>query len=300
MNAESPERPSTGMTSSDMRAIWPGALLVVYLAATALLLLFGRGRVSAAAIVLHLAVLAAIAGATWLPSVPPWLRAWSPLMALLFLYSEMPALIAAAGHQRLYDPTVVQWEHALFGGQPARDWAARWSSTVVSEPLHFAYLSYYALIVAVPAALYLGPRRREFAVAVFVLMVTFVVCFATYIVFPVAGPRYIWPSAAPHGIFRAAATWLLESRSSQGTAFPSSHVAVATTQSILALRFFGRRGIPVVVLTLGLAAGAIYGGFHYAIDVLAGLAVAIAASTVALRLTERGRAASYANASAPT
>jgi membrane-associated phospholipid phosphatase len=300
MNADSPERRSTGMTSSDMRAIWPGALLVVYLAATALLLLLGRERVSATAIALHLAVLAAIAAATWLPSVPGWLRAWAPLMALLFLYSEMPALITAAGHQQLYDPTVIHWERAWFGGQPARDWARSWPSRVVSEPLHFAYLSYYALIVGVPAVLYAGKRRQDFETAVFVLMFTFVACFVTYIVFPVAGPRYIWPSAAPTGVFRAAATWLLESRSSQGTAFPSSHVAVAATQSILAWRYFGRRGIPVLLLTLGLATGAIYGGFHYAIDVVAGLAFAIVASAVALRLARRGPSAGYANAIAPT
>ena len=41
-------------------------------------------------------VLIATAAVTYVRSVPTWLRAWAPLLLLLFLYSEMPAIIAAA------------------------------------------------------------------------------------------------------------------------------------------------------------------------------------------------------------
>ena len=65
MNAESSRLRSTGMTSSDMRAIWPGALLVVYLAGSGVLLLIGGGRASIGATALHFAVLFAMAGTVW-------------------------------------------------------------------------------------------------------------------------------------------------------------------------------------------------------------------------------------------
>src|SRR5207237_1439541 len=143
------------------------------------------------------------------------------LLALLFLYTEMPMLIRAAGHTLFFDADVIRWEQATFATQPAVAWAAAWPSRVVSELLHAAYLSYYAIIFSVPLVLYVAGRRRDFAEGVFVLMLVFVVCFVCYIVFPVAGPRYLWASSSTQhiGPMRAVAAWLLEARSSLGPAF---------------------------------------------------------------------------------
>ena len=295
---------STGRISSDIVAIWPGALLCAYLTVGAVLLAFGSARVSAAALSVHLAVLAAMAAATWLRFVPAWLRRWAPLLSLLFLYTELPLLIRAAGHQSFFDPTVMRWEAALFGGQPATQWAAAWPSTALSELLHLGYVSYYPIIFSVPVVLALQKRDREFHEALFVLLLTFVACFIAFVVFPVAGPRYLWrsPAADVQGPVRAFALWLLETRSSRGTAFPSSHVAVATTQSILAMLYLRGRGALIPVMTVLLGAGAVYGGFHYAIDVVAGLAVGILVTSIGLATSRfaGGQRPDYANATAPT
>lgn len=285
MNAASSRLRFTGVTSSDMAAIWPGTLLVVYLMTTGIMLLIGHDRVSALAMTAHFAALAAIAATTWVRGVPAWLRSWAPLLILLFLYSEMPAIIAAAGHTSLQDAQVIGWEAFLFGSQPAAAWARAWSSLLFSETVHLAYLLYYPVIFAIPALLYLGKRLPAFHVAVTILLATFIVCFLSYAFFPVAGPRYLWPSAAPSGPFRQFALFLLESRSSQGTAFPSSHVAVATTQAVLAVAFFGVRGLVVALVAVGIAAGAVYGGFHYAIDIVAGIAVGLAVPLGGLWIT---------------
>ena len=299
MNAESSPLRSTGTTSSDMRAIWPGALLVVYLAITGFALLVGFDRVWGGGVALHFGVLLAIAAATWIEPVPRWLRSWAPLLALLFLYSEMPMLIRVAGHADLFDATVIRWERTLFGSQPALEWAIRWPALWLSETLHLAYLAYYPMIFAVPAALYFTTRGAEFSEAVFVLMLAFIVCFLCYIAFPVAGPRYSWAttSAAPRGPARSLVVWLLESRSSRGTAFPSSHVAVAVTQALLAFRYFGRKGVILASLTFGLALGAVYGGFHYAVDVITGLVIGCVITPLGLLSVKRR---DQANATAPT
>ncbi len=268
------------------------------------LLLLGRARVPGAAIAVHLAVLLAIAAATWLPVVPRWLRRWAPLLSLLFLYTELPLLIRAAGHQALFDPMVVGWESALFGGQPALQWAAAWNSLFLSELLHAGYVGYYAIIFVVPVLLTVQRRDHDFSEAVFVLLLTFTVCFFAYVVFPVAGPRYLWrpgPEIAA-GPIRRFTLWILEARSSRGTAFPSSHVAVATTQSILAVVYFGRRGVLVGALSTLLALGAVYGGFHFAIDVVAGAGVGTAVAAIGLAAVRQvgQRRDDYANATAPT
>jgi membrane-associated phospholipid phosphatase len=284
-----------------MRAISPGALLVCYLGAGAVLLVLGRERVYSGGLAVHLVVLAAIAVATFSRRVPVWLAAWTPLIALLFLYTELPMLIRAAGHGRFYDMTVMSWETRIFDGQPAFEWAMKFPSRLLSETVHAAYLSYYAIIFSVPVMLWLRGRRREFAEAMFVLMLTFVACFVFFIAFPVEGPRYLRAGSAPSGPMRDLTLWLLNARSSQGTAFPSSHVAVATAQSLLAWWYFGPRALVVGLLTLGLGFGAVYGGFHYAIDVIVGAVFGGLLMLTGLELFALiDRTATQANATAPT
>lgn len=233
---------------------------------------------------LHTTLLLVIALTTLRDRSAPWLRAWAPLLAIFFLYAELPDLITAAGHTAPLDDVVISWEQRLFGGQPAREWAAGDQTPWLSEMLHLAYLAYFPIIYVLPLALWITGRREAFATATFGLMLTFVACFVCYIAFPVAGPRYLWPSSAPDGVFRDVATYLLQAGSSRGTAFPSSHVAVAVAQSILAARFMPRAGVIITMLTVGLGAGAVYGGFHYAVDVAAGalLGALTAGSALAL------------------
>jgi membrane-associated phospholipid phosphatase len=249
----------------------------------------GRARVSLTDVALHLTLLGIVGLTARSRGVPAWMRAWIPLCTLPFLYGEMPAIIAAAGNTRLLDSQAMRWELAAFGEQLAQTWAARWASRPLSEVLHAAYLSYYAIIFSVPAALWRTHRRSEFIDATFVLLLVFVVCFVIYIFVPVAGPRYYWQSPADNvtGPVRQATLWVLETGSSRGTAFPSSHVAVAITQSLLGLQYFGWRASPLVVLAIGLSLGAIYGGFHYAVDVVAGGALGALLFFVGRALTPR-------------
>ena len=216
---------------------------------------------------------------------------WAPLLLLPLLYVELPILMGGLpGPVRYYDPIVAEMEGGLFGYQPAFEWAGAWPSPVLSELLHASYLSYYALIYLPPLLLYVGvtgardpvERSSAFHETVLALTVTFLVCFAIFVVFPVQGPRYLGVLAGvPDGPARDLVLAVLERGSSRGAAFPSSHVAVAVAQALLALRHQPRLGRWVMALALGLAAGAVYGGFHYAVDALAGVAVGAVAVFVA-------------------
>jgi membrane-associated phospholipid phosphatase len=203
---------------------------------------------------------------------------WLPLFAVPFLYAELPSIHMGA----LHDAVVQQWESSWFGVSPAHVAAARWPSHALSELLHAAYLSYYAIIVLPPLVLYLRGDRAEFARVTAGLVSIFALCFAIFIVFPVAGPRYAWspPPGVYDGAIRRFALRVLEAGSSRGTAFPSSHVAVAAAQSVMTLAWSRRFGLGLSVVTVLLAAGAVYGGFHYAIDAVAGGLIGCAVGTV--------------------
>jgi len=212
--------------------------------------------------------------------------AWLPVVAVPFLYAELPALMAGIG-STYHDATVQRWELWLFGGSsPARTFApavARATppavTLAISEVLHAGYLSFYAIIYLPIVILFARGDRETFGRAIAGLTTIFAATYVVFVLFPVQGPRYLWPAptAIPDGVFRALARRVLEGGSSRGTAFPSAHVAVATMQSLFALQWHPPFGVLLSVLTVLLTLGAVYGGYHYAVDVLGGAMVGLAA-----------------------
>lgn len=209
---------------------------------------------------------------------------WAPLLLVPLLYTELAVLNYAVHEGRYFDDLVIAWEQSIFGGQPSREWAAAMPALWLSEMLHFAYVSYYFIIFVPPLIIFLRRPRDEFRTAVFTLMLSFFVHYIFFIYFPVQGPRYLF--AAPggglaEGSFYQLAHRVLEAGSAQGAAFPSSHVGVSVVQTLLAMRYVPRLAPVIGLLTIGLAAGAVYGGFHYATDALAGTLLGAAAFAIA-------------------
>ena len=198
---------------------------------------------------------------------------WAPLGIMPLLYTELATLNVAVHGGRYFDDIIIAWEQALFDGQPSQAWAASVPALWLSEPLHAAYLSYYIIIFLPPLVLFFRHERDRFRAGVFALMLTFFVHYLFFIYFPVQGPRYLYP--APTGELESGAMYqlahrVLEAGSSQGSAFPSSHVGVSVAQTLVVWRLLPRLAPLITVLTIGLALGAIYGGFHYATDAVLG------------------------------
>jgi membrane-associated phospholipid phosphatase len=218
---------------------------------------------------------------------------WLPLIVLPMLYWELP-WATIGGDGRLFDAMIQRWDLLLFGTEPARTWAGALPSRPLSEVLHLAYILYYAIIYVPPAVLYFcrpsqGEGKRPFYATVFAMTVTVVVSFAAFSVFPVEGPRFAWgaPPGVPSGPTRAFTLLILEHGSARGTAFPSSHVAIALAQALSSLRWRRPMGIWVAITTALLAVGAVYGGFHYASDVLAGTVVGLVTWSIAIWMSKR-------------
>jgi membrane-associated phospholipid phosphatase len=245
-------------------------LLAVYLVATALVLASASG--TAGLVVTH--------------GILVFLVAWTlrdrthaakivgdllPLFAAPALYAEIPALIAAA-KTVYHDAAIQSIELALFGAQTARIFASAMPNLPVSELLHAGYLAYYPAIFIPPILLYAGGNRRGYLETVAALTATYLVCWLIFVVVPVEGPRYQWGPAAdaPHGPMQQLANAVLARGSSRGAAFPSSHMAVMAAQALMALRWQRRTGITISVIAMLVGLGAVYGGFHYATDIVAG------------------------------
>jgi membrane-associated phospholipid phosphatase len=199
-----------------------------------------------------------------------------PLIVIVALYTQVGLLNSAGGVS--HDAIVQRWEAVLFGGQPSLAWIRSQPSPRWSTVMHAAYLSYYAILTVPPVVLWLTRRREAARRTLFLMMITFYICYVAFLLFPVAGPRYLFPlaeneaTAVPLAVFTHR---LLAEGSAWGTAFPSSHVAVAVVAAWCGWRFLRPLGAVLVPAAVLLALGTVYGQFHYAVDALAGAVLGV-------------------------
>lgn len=227
------------------------------------------------------AALAAIAcAAPWLRRrgvVPRFLADFYPLIAAAGLYTAIGIVNAAAGVS--HDGVVQRWEEAIFGGQPSREWIRAMPSRALSWLLHAAYLSYYLILAAAPLGLWSAERYDGARRVTLAMTIAFYVCYAAFLLFPVAGPRYAFPLAdnpATRTAIAGLTQRLLDDGAAWGTAFPSSHVAVSLVAAGATLHESRLLGIVLMVAAVLLTLATVYGQFHYAVDALAGALVAAA------------------------
>ncbi|NOT08129.1 MAG: phosphatase PAP2 family protein [Gemmatimonadales bacterium] len=231
----------------------------------------------------HLAALA-------LPSLLA--RADRPLSPVTRLLREIyPLLWAAAFWSELglrngvlpsmsNDGLVAGWDQALFGTHLNVTWIGAMPWVPLSELMQSAYFSYYLMLAAIPIALWWTrgseESRREIVLRV---AVTYLGCFVIYSYFPVVGPRELWPihdGELVQGFFYRLNLALRTAGDSLGTAFPSSHTAGAITFAWIATRIAPKRvATGVSILAALIAAATVYTQNHFAVDTVAGVAVAV-------------------------
>ena len=210
------------------------------------------------------------------PLVPRLVRNLAPLGFFLPLYAQTESInhIVFPG---FLDPLVRRIEELVFGGQPAVVFAERFPQHWLAESMHCAYASYYLLFPGLAVFLYLRRGKPAFLDYMFSLCATMYVCLLTYIVLPVRGAVSFGLGAASAGgalPFTAAMAWIYRHLEIEGAAFPSSHVAIAAVVLYYTVRYARAAAWVVGPLVISLIVATVYCRYHYAIDVLAGLATA--------------------------
>jgi membrane-associated phospholipid phosphatase len=197
---------------------------------------------------------------------------WYPMLVLAALYAEIGVLTLDAGFQN--DLAIQHLETAVFGSQISYRWIREMPLPWLSAVLHTCYLTYYVILYGSPLGLWFSGRRDAARHTILGVMVTFYLCYVVFLFFPVAGPRYAFPLAhnAATEVWPARFTqWLLDRGDSWGAAFPSSHVAASVVAAGFALRYWRPLGIVLLLPTVGLVIGVVYGQFHYGVDAISGL-----------------------------
>lgn len=208
--------------------------------------------------------------------VPRLIRNLSPLGFFLPLYAQT-GIINHIVFPGFLDPLFIQIEENIFGFQPAVIFAQRFPQSWLAEYMHFAYASYYLLFPGLGIFLYLRREKSAFQDYMFSLCATIYVCFLMYIFLPVRGAISFGLGNATESAslpFTAVMAWLYRNLEVEGAAFPSSHVAIAALVLYYTVRYARSAAWGVGPLVISLIVATVYCRYHYAIDVLAGLATA--------------------------
>lgn len=217
---------------------------------------------------------------------------WLPVIALAWLYGWAGEMRDLVVHRDL-DPMLERWDEALFPGH--------WHALGARLPLplielaHAAYFSYY-LILFVPALAAGRGLAREVDRYLFWLTAAMLSHYAANLFFPVAGPLAMRAATMPDGVLFVPLMDAIYGRFDRGgLAFPSTHVVASLISAWFAGRvFFPRAAWAYALWFVAIALSTVVCGYHYPVDVAAGLVTG--SLTVALAARARRGSASPAAA----
>ncbi len=207
-----------------------------------------------------------------------------PFMALLFTYTELRRFADDFTGADINVVNLIKWEKALFGGTLPGHWLQsnlgdHFFTPVIDVLTNTFYLSHFITPLILAAVLWYFRRPEYWAFMIGLVVLSFA-AFLTYLVFPAAPPWW----ATSHGYLRTEPITLdsfivsrhvVASGPNPVAAMPSLHIAYPTYLALVSMTVWGRRGLPVLILPLGVAFSAIYLGHHYVIDGLVGATYAL-------------------------
>lgn len=238
-------------------------------------------------------------------------RAWFPFIALLSTYENALRLVGRV-RSSLYDPEMFRLDELLFGGH-LDVWFQHIISAPLTEAFAFFYNALYLFPLVVGMTLYLRWRHREFRVFLMAFVVAGWGGYLGYLLVPVIGPRFFYPDLysiplsglAVDGSLRDAAIQkateagmrfhALAERMSDRAAyggqiprncFPSLHTAWGVVVLICSYRYVRPLFYLLAIPLLWMIAATSYLRFHYLVDVLAGVLLAIAMVTLMPRVDD--------------
>jgi membrane-associated phospholipid phosphatase len=213
-----------------------------------------------------------------------FLHDWYPLAFFIFCFEET-ARLSFLVIDRWRDMYILRFEAWAFPVPPTV-WLNRFASRGFTELMEVGYFSYFVLLIIVGGALYSRPGKREFRQVMTASVLAYLVCYVFFILFPTEGPAHtlahVHEIALVGGPFHWAVLLIQRFAGVHGNAFPSSHVAEGMVTLIFAWRYKPRLGAGLTPLVFLLCCGAVYDWYHYASDVIAGLAVGTLCAAVVL------------------
>ena len=233
-------------------------------------------------------------------SVARFLRYTYPALLLTPLFEEVSLTVNAAAGDAPYwfEHDLFNADRTLFGGTPAV-MLSQAGNTVLDEIMHAFYFSYYFLIIG---GIVIAWRRGRgtpgsgFHTVMTCMMLGFFLSYVWYPFLPARGPwehPEVMAGLRPFGgwVFTRAIELIIAGAAVSGGCFPSAHVSGAWAMTFGLYATDRRAALGFGPLASGLSIACVYTRYHHAVDVLAGLAVAVVAAMIGVGLTASSESA---------
>ncbi|MEU0546456.1 phosphatase PAP2 family protein [Micromonospora sp. NPDC005979] len=212
-----------------------------------------------------------------------------PFLSCLVIYSSLRDITPELDFP-LVDPALIEFDRTVFGGD-----VSRWLNDTLGSPaltlfMAICYLSYGLSQAAYAISSYVRGHAREYHDFALAISITAVVGYAGYVLVPGVGPHiyqtdvYADPLPGHEGSIGGALDAITAVQGPARDLFPSLHTAMTVVLMVYLWRDARRLFWWYLPIGLGLVLSTLYLRKHYAVDLLAGTALAVLAVVVAGRV----------------
>jgi membrane-associated phospholipid phosphatase len=272
---------ATSQTASRPGTLWPiDKLFIAYAAIMIRLLFMARHEPVALWLILgHIAAISLLVVFSRNTSaIAEFAHHWFLLVYVPFCYKQVPFLVSVL-NLRPADDTLAHWDLAMWKVDPVF-WLSSAPNRFLVEFFQAIYSMFIPGIIVLGIILWTRRPRPEFRYGTFAIAATFLISYIGYLLLPARGPRfmaYASQYAQLHGLwtFNFFQSSLNTLEGLQYDCFPSGHVAAVLVGCFLARRVSAPVFYAFSAFAACIAFSTVYLRYHYVIDVIAGMLLAI-------------------------
>lgn len=208
--------------------------------------------------------------------VGPMVRDWLPILGLIYAYGISEISGPFFGDR---DTTLAAIDRAMFGGTDPVLALQHWIHPALSEWLAGSYVFYAFVFPIVLGGIYVLKDDDAFRETTLVLCVVLGIGYVGYNLVPARGPLFTETFDVKLDLYYTASVKsnLMDAGRVPRDCFPSLHTGATVAMLIAAWRHIRKIGIAITPLCISIPFACVYLRYHWVVDVLAGLVLAIAA-----------------------
>ena len=214
------------------------------------------------------------------------LRDWVPVALLLLAYREMD-WFSSMPRNFDFELRWVEWDRTILH-QGGLQRAIEALGALAPLFLEFCYLLVYAVAPFVVAVFYFQQRRERIDGALFLYLLGTLLAYALFPYFPSDPPRVAFGGSDLPNVTTALRELNLRVLGDYGihsSVFPSAHVSSVFSAAWALFAFLPERkryGWGMLIYAVSVALATVYGRYHYAADVGAGMAISLVPAAMIL------------------
>jgi membrane-associated phospholipid phosphatase len=201
-----------------------------------------------------------------------------PVLSVLIIFDSLGLTVHRINPQDI-DYLLIRVDYLIFGAYPTV-YLERFICPLLTDILEIAYTTYYFMPITLGVFLKVRGDDGVFEKFLFLILFCFYLSYVGYMLFPALGPRYAMEhlQTAEMGGFLVSKPiqhFLNLLEGVKRDAFPSGHTGIALTVLFLSYKYarniFRVLLVPVILLIFA----TVYCRYHYVVDVIGGVLLAI-------------------------